>query len=207
MENNLKKTVVLDYYGIPGSGKSTTSHALAEKYREEGKSVIEPSYDYDHHGSCITRKLKKISATIQFGMKSPGRFLSVYRLVKLNGYTRTSGLLNQIVNIVTKVSAVEKYNGKVDYIIFDEGLTQAAISLSINSEYPSTGNFKSILDLIPDIPEIKLVQVTLDVHEALKRIELRNSKDTRVEKLEGYNSRILLLQKYERLTTELQGRV
>lgn len=207
MENNLKKTVILDYYGIPGSGKSTVSHVLSEKYREEGKSVIEPSYIYDHRGSGVTRKLKKISATIQFGMKSPRRFLAVYRLGKLNGYTLTSGLLNQIVNIVTKIYAIEKYIGKFDYIIFDEGLAQAAISLSVNSEHPSAGNFKSIMDLLPDIPEIKLVQVTLDIHEALKRIEIRNSKDTRVEKLEEYNSRILLLQKYERLTTELQGRV
>ena len=199
MENNLKKTVILDYYGIPGSGKSTTSHALAEKYREEGKSVIEPSYDYDHHGSRITRKLRKISATIQFGMKSPGRFLSVYRLAKLNGYTRTSGLLNQTVNIATKIYAIEKYNGKFDYIVFDEGLVQAAISLSINSERFCGENLTDLYTLVSELEHFNPMIVVLDIEEALRRIEIRNSKDTRVEALNSQEHRYKLMEKYNNL--------
>ena len=203
MENNLKKTVVLDYYGIPGSGKSTTSHALAEKYREEGKSVIEPSYNYDHHGSGITRKLRKLAVTILFGVRSPRRFVSVYRLGKLNGYTLSSGLFNQMVNIITKIYAIEQYNEHYDYIIFDEGLVQAAISLSINSERFCGENLTDLYTLVSELEHFNPMIVVLDIEEALRRIEIRNSKDTRVEALDSPEHRYKLMEKYNNLVYDI----
>ena len=57
MENNID-VYCIDFYGLPGSGKSTISHLLADKLRGE-VDVIEPSFHIDHDYSVIERIIKK----------------------------------------------------------------------------------------------------------------------------------------------------
>lgn len=191
---DLRETVVLDFFGVPGSGKTTKSHEIAESYRRKGKTVEEPSYDLDHGMSSAKRRLEKLRMLILLSGK---RRKEVKELVRKNGYDGSNGELNQVINIASKLYTIQKYKGKTDYIVFDEGLAQAAISLSVNSDIPADENLKQIITLIDNPPEIQFVDTQLSIVEALRRIEIRSSGDTRVEAMKTEQEKENLMKRYE----------
>lgn len=197
------KTTIMDFYGIPGSGKTTKSHLLAGEYRKAGKTVIEPSYNYDHGCSSILRRIKKVSIAITFRFMHPYRYSYLKSLVKLNGYVINNGYYSQIVNVITKIHAIEKYSGQYDYIIFDEGIAQTAISLSVNSDIPCADNFYMLMKAIRSKSMLRLFDIRLNISEAMERIRMRNSGDTRVEKLKTETEKIALMKRYEKSVKEI----
>ncbi len=194
MESDIKKTVILDFFGVPGSGKTTKSHEIANSYRRNGKTVIEPSYYLDHGVPPIIRKIKKYSMLFSIPSEKRRR---IKEIVAANGYDGSNGKLNQIVNIASKLHAIRKYQYNTDYIIFDEGLAQAAISLSVNSGISADDNLRQIVSLIDNAPEIQLIDLRLSIVEALRRIELRNTGDTRVEVMSTEKEKETLMKHYE----------
>lgn len=202
MEDRIN-TVVIDYYGIPGSGKTTYSHRLAEKYRAAGKRVAEPSYDLDHKKSRIGRKIAKISIAIYMAIWNFQRTKAVIALVKDNGYTRDNGLFNQIVNIFTKLYALEKNYNRCDYIIFDEGLAQSAISLSVCNGVNAAENLEMLLRLAGPVGEIEFQEISLEPEKALEYIRKRNSCDTRIEKQVNDEQRAQMMKKYVQATEQI----
>ena len=81
MEDHIS-AVVFDYYGIPGSGKTTFSHRLAEGYRADGKRVAEPSYDLDHKKNRIIRKLEKVLIAVYMIARNFRQAKAIISLVK-----------------------------------------------------------------------------------------------------------------------------
>lgn len=189
-------TVVIDYYGIPGSGKTTYSHQLAEEYRANGKKVVEPSYNLDHKKSRIGRKITKLFMAMHITVWNFQRAKAVVALVKDNGYTKENGFFNQCVNILTKIYALKKHSNKCDYIIFDEGLAQSAISLSVCSGVNASENLRRLLQLVGSIGKINFQEIKVEPEKALKYIQQRNSRDTRIEQLDTDEEKRLLMQKY-----------
>lgn len=203
MENCIN-TVVIDYYGIPGSGKTTYSHRLAEGYRANGKKVVEPSYNLDHKKSQIGRKITKLFMAMHMTIWNFRTAKAVITLAKDNGYTRRNGLSNQIVNIFTKLYAVKRHYNRCDYIIFDEGLAQSAISLSVCNGVNASGNLERLLQLAGPIREINFQEIKLEPEKALEYIRKRNSRDTRIEKLESDAQKMQLMQKYVQATEQIR---
>lgn len=107
-----KETVILDFFGVPGSGKTTKSHEIAESYRRKGKLVVEPSYDLDHCRSSWKRKISKLLMTDGLFAVENSAYKDARSLVEKNGYNSTNGKSNQIVNIATKLYSIKKYSGK-----------------------------------------------------------------------------------------------
>ena len=176
------KTVVLDFYGLPGSGKTTLSHEIAERLTYSSRIVAEPSYDYDHNLNPICRKLKKLFDSICFGITHFKRFATIVSIV--NNYSVLgTGCFSDIINITTKIAMISRYQKKSDYIVFDEGIAQAAISLVINNPEKAGNAFQDICKLLDTPYYIKLVQVECKRDIALDRVLKRKSKDTRVEKM------------------------
>ena len=207
MESNLGPNII-DFYGLPGSGKSTTSHNVALKYKNNGKKVVEPSYDLDHEKHKISRKIYKLSILLRTFFFSHKTYLFFKHLAKKNGYTIKNGQINQISNICLKIHFLKKYNKrKLDYIIFDEGIAQAAISLSINSKIAPSQNLKDILLGIKQKIKIQYIYIPCEVNTALERVASRNSKDTRIEKQRTRAAQFLLMNRYNELVSEIRGSV
>lgn len=191
------KSVIFDYYGLPGAGKTTLSHQKAEEYRQKGLSVAEPSYGYDHSHGKLARKLAKVLHTFSYALRHPRRVRAVRRLVTDNGYAALGEQAKQTINIVIKLDAVERCTGKFSYILFDEGPAQAAVSLSVNSAVPASENLAKILALLPTCPDYQTVLVSAEPKEALRRVEARASGDTRIERLPTREERLALMEKYK----------
>lgn len=203
MGHNLE-TTILDYYGIPGSGKSTLSHNAAVELEKANKIVVEPSFALDHSYPKVLRKIIKFNILLSTLLFKRDLYKRIKLLVEINNYNPATGMYNQISNICSKLHFIFKYWKKVDYIVFDEGLAQASISLSINSSVHPLNNLNSIKSFIPNIPCITYKCVNCDESDALHRILARKSRDTRIEKQKDVRAQILLLKLYSKLVNQLK---
>lgn len=189
MEVNLKEPIHIEFFGLPGCGKSTISHLLAEKLRAKGYRVYEPSYELDHYSNPLIRKTKKLFITASFFLSNHKICRKIKLQVKVNGYCGSSAM-QQMINIIPKISIY--MSNKPAVYIWDEGLLQSAISLAFNSEEDVNLTYNSIKK---DVSSIKVLLQT-DVYTALDRMNKRTTNDSRVEKEVNLDRQIQMLEKY-----------
>lgn len=171
-------TLFLEFYGLPGCGKSTISHLVAEELRKKGKQVKEPTYDSDHKLSENKRKCIKLLKLIRYTLLHPQKYKRLIKLVKSNGYTGLMAL-SQAVNIVPKLWEYD--HAMDDYVVFDEGLVQSSISLvkdGDNSKYNEEMLFSLCAKRF-----FKKIYIKVSVDTALERMQERDKHDSRIEKI------------------------
>ena len=134
MGSTLDSSTVIEFCGLPGTGKSTVSHILAQRLRECGQNVIEPSYDLDHKSSPfvrIARKTFKAGSYAIFDLD----FLKVgIKLLKTQP-------VKSSIKLVTNYYYLKNFiiNSQIDKpLIFDQGLVQSIWSLLYGNESIST---------------------------------------------------------------------
>jgi hypothetical protein len=186
MENYIK---VVDFYGLPGCGKSTVSHIVACRLRETGLRVSEPSHNFAHNKSSTIRKAAKILSTIEFVLFNPIKSKQISDIIKKNGHVKKMPFLSQFVNIVFKQNLIRHSGSKYDVIIFDEGIAQDSIGLSVNAEntvfndvIPSSDNFRALINVFKDDYRYIFIELSENVETALYRIDHRNVEGSRIEK-------------------------
>jgi len=172
------KTVFLEFYGLPGSGKSTISHLVAEELRRKGKIVAEPTYDTDHRYSRNVRRGIKLLRLIRYVLYNPRKYKELCKQIRTNGYTGTEVLL-QAANITPKLWEYD--HAKADFVIFDEGLTQSAIALSANKGGNSE-NERFLYDLCQQ-RSVRKLYINVTPETALSRMVGRDKHDSRIEKI------------------------
>lgn len=178
MGNNLN-TINIEFFGLPGSGKSTVSHEMAKKIADTGYQVTEPTYILGHSRNPLSRVMHKFLASIVFSIKHPILTKETRKLVIENEY---SGIekIKQLVNLLNKISIYKKNAKKIT--IWDEGIAQASISLSINSSIKPVDNYKKIKNIADDKAIIYLVYISTNKQTSFKRMNERQTNDSRVEK-------------------------
>lgn len=180
MEDSLKKSLFVEFYGLPGSGKSTLSHLVAERLRREGHVVDEPSYETDHQHP-LQKRVKKMAVGGYWFVFHHVQFCHVKNIVRQNGYTGMEAF-KQIVNVIQKVRI---YNSPraFEIVIIDQGLIQASISLSMYGAVKAKENYERLLLLMPNAVDALRVYIDVDSETALDRMRKRTNNDSRVEKL------------------------
>lgn len=194
MEDIVNNPVFFEFFGLPGCGKSTVSHAVARLLREEGYTVEEPSFTIDHQRRII-RKIKKIAIAIGWFIVHYKVYIAIRDIVKKNGYNGTE-LLTQTVNVIQKI---RKYNGKADarIYIWDQGLIQAALSLSANGKITAVDNYARLLPFVRSDVKIVPVYMPVTADVALKRMSDRPSNDSRVERIAGNEQKERMLKQIQ----------
>ena len=193
--------IIIDFFGMPGSGKSTISHKISALLSERGFKVEEPTYASAHVQGNVMHKLNKVCLLMKFFVLHNKRFRSIMKLASDNGYSKLSSL-RQTANIILKIQAIEK--STADFLMFDEGLLQSAISLAVNKK----NNPNSTADSLYDIVEIKRsdiipIYVDQDIKTVLNRLELRATNHSRAEQIKDEDERKRLLEDISRLCKSL----
>lgn len=186
---------------MPGCGKSTLSHILANKFRNSGFDVVEPTYESDNNTNKFLRLLYKIYKTLCYLYTNTIDYYKLKKLVKDNKYTDWPSILRQIINIIPKLVA---YNQKRNRIyIWDEGLVQSSISLAMINDCNVQDNFKQLFDLTIK-PKVIKVYLKTDVETSLFRMNNRTSNLSRVEKEKEPIRKIRLLIRFEECCKEFE---
>ena len=153
---------------------------VAQTLRKDGMIVCEPSYYTDHECKIIKQIKKALFGCTWFCIHNSS-FYKIKKIVNNNGY---NGLecFTQIVNVIKKISV---YNNEkdCDIIIWDQGLIQAAISLSIKGKISASENYRILLSHVHNSATIFPILINIDERIALKRMSMRQSNDSRIEKL------------------------
>lgn len=201
MGRYLRQPVHVELYGLPGSGKSTTSKILAGLLRQQGYDVKEPSAEIDSFGA-FRRVLTKVFRTASFYWAHPDLWHGAKKLVQRNGYTGLSKW-PQLVNIAQKFH-VYCSNVTPCIYVWDEGMVQAAISLSVGGTLASPENEHWFRKFIPD--ELVIIKIYIETPMEIVRIRLanRNGRHSRVEKAHDETKKEELLRKFEQACKEIE---
>lgn len=173
--------MVLDFFGLPGSGKSKVSHALGTLLREDGKNVAEISYEMDHNNVPWKRFVLKLWYSILFTIANQEIAKKIKELVKECGYLESRGYTSQLINLLYKMYLLNKR--KLSIAIFDEGLAQASVSLSIDSRLNARDVYKRIMSICADDIIIIPIYLETKIENAFHNMSLRKTKNSRVEKM------------------------
>lgn len=185
----------VEFYGLPGCGKSTISHLVASKLRDMGYRVDEPSYDIDRNYSPFFRKIKKLSVYFYWLVFHNIVFQRVNAIVGNNGYTDIAKI-EQISNVLQKISVYRK-SEQNRVVIWDQGLVQASISLSLKGKVNAVDNLNSLLHILDSKVESLNVLVSVDEELALERMSQRTTNDSRVEKMKDDNQKHELMSRFQ----------
>lgn len=186
-------TVFLEFYGLPGSGKSEVSHLVAEYLRQMGKTVSEPSYEADHVFEKGKRKLWKLCGLFRLIVFHPLLYWNLVRQIAEAG-CKGRDFSQLAVNIGYKLWAYE--HPRTEYVLFDEGLIQSAVSMTVYGER----DMRKMRVLIEPInnKRVTMFFICAEPQTVLQRLRGRDKHDSRVEKLESDSSRLELLNRFQK---------
>lgn len=181
MGNHLNKPVCIDFFGLPGCGKSSLSHLASQQFRCEGLDVKEVSYDMDHGNASLQRTWKKINATIRLFLCYPRLFWRVSKTLSTNCISLFGKLyFKHIINLSYKICALK---GHHEILLFDEGFCQAVLSISLNNDGIRNDCYDSLVSAIASDRRMISVYVKTEPDTALERIRLRNDGQSRFDNL------------------------
>lgn len=186
--------VSVEFYGLPGCGKSTISHLVAKKLREEGYAVNELTYILDHKYSANMRRFIKLFLTFIYLLFDNKSFCKILHII---GKSKKKICINEIVNIMPKCWGYRN-SKKYDFLIWDEGVIQSAVSSTLDN-IPEECDIisKEILKVVADNCKVIGVFIDFPIEVAEERMVKRNTKDSRADRLQG-KERALFLKRFQR---------
>lgn len=178
MENNIN-SLHIEFYGLPGSGKSTISHELSLYLRKKGYKVEEPSYTIDNKDKKVMRYLKKMFYAVLLMIVDYRQYRFLKRLLKENSY---KGIKNtkQLFNIAYKEYIYLHPKAQTIYV-WDQGMLQSSISLSTYSDVSVIDNCKFLIQNYT----IKPIYIKTSKEEIYRRLKTREKHGSRLEKTIG----------------------
>ena len=181
MANHIKQPIILDFFGLPGCGKSTVSHQLAEMLRKKGYKVYEPSYDTDHCLSSRKRKLSKMVCFLAYAVAHPIKTIELIHQICSAGNDAISAIGLAMI-VVVRTQEINKHDSGI--IILDQGVVQLAISICQKSF--STLNLSKTMEMVLSfiLPQknIHKIYIEVGVDTALKRSEQRGTTVSRMDR-------------------------
>lgn len=181
MERNM---ICIDFLGLPGSGKSTLSHLLSERFHKD-LDVVEPSYHLDHECGCLQRCSFKILGVLIYAFYHPFWFWHLMQIIYKQHSPLKKTFFVNLLNVAYKLN--ELASKKLCVVIFDQGLWQSVLSLYYQDSEISTEEFadtySKIQRLAPAVRTIS-VYVKTDIETSIDRMRRRHSNVSRVESLD-----------------------
>lgn len=198
----MTKCVHVEFYGLPGSGKSTISHMVAKELRAKGFDVCEPSFNSDHMLHPIVRKIFKLYKTILFSLRYPRLVKEIYELLCQGKKIELLCFLKHFLNIAPKFICYLDSQRKI--YIWDEGLVQSSIAATLDNHTNTDVVANELISISGDKKIIK-VYTKIDIDTALKRLEGRVKHDSRVEKEHDVLKKVDLMNQFNASCESIKG--
>ena len=167
--------MVVEFYGLPGSGKSSVAEPVVKKLREKGFRVLTYTDLNSSYNNGFGLVLKNLNLT--------------FLLLQL--FLREKMIINKrrvsYIKLILQTSNFYKNSSGADYVIMEQGILQNVISLYYDHEIRDTGTLKKIFQTVRN--EMLPVVTEIDCEEAFKRMLTREKEPGRLDGLDGEKQR------------------
>ncbi len=113
--------MIIEFTGVPCSGKSDISHELAQMLGDQGVQVCQKQYELSHGGDPKKRALKKATVCLCYCLTHPKRAIRYYRMI---------GSMRNWLNYIYLLS----HNCKKEVCILEQGYLQLIASFFDNNK-------------------------------------------------------------------------
>jgi len=172
--------VVVDFVGLPGVGKSTLSHRVAEIMRRRGFRVEEPTYVADHRMRPWQRYLLKVLVVPAEVVLHPATAARSVRAILRTRQTSTGDLIGVTVNWFFMCSRLRRTRRRAGVHLFDEGLLHALWSIGFRARADETPRIlQELASQHPGGGVAALIEA--DVPTVKERVARRANGDSRLD--------------------------
>ena len=200
--NRLKMNypLVIEFNGIPGSGKSTISDALEEKLKKQGLTVV--SYREHFKKYSHNRKYQLYCA-----VKHAPQVLRYYFLLRIYiskikmDKMMYKYFIASVLDFGVKLEFLDKTTA--DVIILDQGIIQELLSIYHIKEIVTNNSIIKIFNYLSEVfKNLVLVNVEIPIEIACQRVNSRLNGKSRVDNITDFTQQIQIQQKeYNNLKT------
>lgn len=174
MEINNRKPVIVEFNGLPGSGKTTIAREVKKELEKEGKKVVLQFFKAKWDKNCYSMLLY------------PSYWRLVFGMYRYSGFYQAGGNLYRSLLLASFVRMYREFvkMGKDDFLLLDQAVIQLFISVAHQNEFLCTQELECLLKLIK-FNEMPIVIVNCNVKENVsnQRIEKRSLNGSRVESM------------------------
>ncbi|WP_394739971.1 AAA family ATPase [Natronococcus roseus] len=173
-------TATVEFFGVPGAGKSTIARRLAERLTATGRPVSEPTYELAHEVSSARRYLAKSGYAATGTLRRPRRALAAARAIAESGQPSPRALVKTAFNWLYVTGVLESRTpGELQ--VLDQGLAQAAWSVGLGAERDRTAPLCELaVDALSRSGPALVVIVDVAPETIRERLASRADGDTRV---------------------------
>ena len=176
------RPLVVEFVGLPGSGKSSVSHALAADFRARGVTAREPTYRLVHRSGALRRVSGKLGAIARTLVRKPRPAMAA---VALTRGSRQPGLADQLSTCANLlfVSGLEyRVGGRPSACVLDQGPVQGIGSVWWRGRQRDEEAGRAWLaGVVPDDVTWWIVRVDVSTATARTRIGERSVAQGRIE--------------------------
>ena len=176
----------IEFIGLPGVGKSTLSHRVAEILQRRGWRVAQPTYSADHDLRSWERQLLKVRLVLAEAVLHPIRTASSVRAILATRQAGASDLIHVTVNWLFMSSLLRKAERREGVHIFDEGLLNALWSIGFRARSAAHVTMLERLARQRSTPVVVALMES-DIPSIRERLHLRKNGDSRLERTEHMN--------------------
>jgi hypothetical protein len=126
--------MLIEFFGLPGTGKSTMSRVVVDLVLKRGLVVDEITYDLDHRRPPIERLLAKIAHLARYFAAHPCRGLSDLVRIAATRQATLLDLAKSIFNWMFIASIAAQKRSPHRIVILDQGVAQAMWSIGFAAQ-------------------------------------------------------------------------
>lgn len=121
--------MLVEFFGVPGSGKSTMSRIVADALRHKRCVVSEATYDVEHQHSRTGSQLLKLGHIAAYAASHPRHALSDAARIAATRQATVRDLAKSIFNWTFISSLAARERSRQDVLLLDQGVAQALWSV------------------------------------------------------------------------------
>lgn len=174
------RSLVVEFLGLPGVGKSSVSRRVAEILAERGLRVAQPTYSLDHGPGKLERSLRKSLCVVAEVLSHPRYLLRSARALRATRQESAAVHLKMLFNWLLVSYLMRRAHRRSGIHLHDQGLFQGLWSIGLGSE---TGSLRRMgLELAPSVPAPSLVVIIeADLQAVERRLGARGGRHSRAD--------------------------
>ncbi|QZY55340.1 AAA family ATPase [Crassaminicella profunda] len=166
--------LIIEFVGLPGSGKSTIVNQVVKKCREIEIDIVQPGSEIINETSRVIRNIKKLNPSLKYLIDNQKQSYEFIKGIRKNNIKSIRDHYKMIYYYIFIASMIHKAKVCPKINFLDEGMFQVLWAINFLSK---DNNWTYLLekvvryDLLPDI----IFLVEADKEEVFDRLDKRNS--------------------------------